>query len=523
MLTKTCFVLATTLLIATEVIAVPPPPTAVYGAYVLLAQTPQGEPVAFARVIIDTGYPCPTIAGGNHPIVMTTRDNPHGFSVLVCEAAIGFEQTLRVALSDGEIALPRVSKKPTHIIAFGDTGCKVWKQGETSGCAPGSLAMPFAQLASAAASGPPAELILHMGDYNYRGTPGHVLLTEIKNGVSSQKRRRVYDAGDGEKKKERCQQTSGYGFVSQNAANSNARDTWEKWRNDFFRPAGALLTAAPWVFARGNHELCSRAGPGWFYFLDPSSNLPAGGGRQLRCPVPDRAGKPIDNVVLRDPYAVDLGTLTIVVLDSANACDAFAPVKAFSSKYQDQFKRVRKLTPDRGTTWLMSHRPIWGVTKYRKKESTGCTSENQYGCINLTLQESLKHSIGTLPAGIKLVVSGHMHRFQSLTFTGGRRPPQLIFGNGGVELAESPPTGSFTATVAGDSASGRATGKTVTTVNGSMVAFGYLDFTYDGAGSWTANMVNPPHALYALTIADCGSQRATEGSVCEFAPDIMAE
>ena len=30
------------------------------------------------------------------------------------------------------------------------------------------------------------------------------------------------------------------------------------------QPAAELLATAPWVVARGNHELCSRAGLGWF-------------------------------------------------------------------------------------------------------------------------------------------------------------------------------------------------------------------------------------------------------------------
>jgi len=29
-----------------------------------------------------------------------------------------------------------------------------------------------------------------------------------------------------------------------------------------------LLTQAPWVFARGNHESCARSGQGWFRFID---------------------------------------------------------------------------------------------------------------------------------------------------------------------------------------------------------------------------------------------------------------
>ena len=516
-----------TILAMPLIVVAAPPSEAVFGAYVLLVQAPDGRTVPFARVIIDTGYTCPNIVGESEqsPITMTTRSNPHGFSVLVCEAVIDFDKTLQVALSDGAIDLPTVSSNPKHIIAFGDTGCKLPKKNDkATACMRGEVAEPFASLAKAAAADSSVDLILHLGDYNYRGTPGHILLTEEKDGVLRQKKYRTYDAGDGAKKKKKCQQSDHYEFISQNADNSNFPDTWEMWRDDFFRPAGDLLTVAPWIFARGNHELCSRAGPGWFYFLDPSSELPEGGGKQLHCPQPKRTGKPIDNVVLRDSYMVNLETLNVVVMDSANACDGFAPVKAFTSHYKDQFKRVKQLTPKKGSTWFMSHRPIWGVEKFSDKESTGCTPDNRYGCINQTLQTSLQQSIGSLPGGIRLVLAGHMHRFQSLTFASNGRPPQLILGTGGVQLAGSLPIGVFQANVAEDPTQGRATGKTVIKTTPAeegasepLAAFGYLDVIYHADGTWKGTMVNP---LHKLIMADCGSDQVVSGSVCEFAPNV---
>ena len=34
-------------------------------------------------------------------------------------------------------------------------------------------------------------------------------------------------------------------------------DKWEYWEADFFVPASNLLAAAPWIAARGNHDVCS--------------------------------------------------------------------------------------------------------------------------------------------------------------------------------------------------------------------------------------------------------------------------
>ena len=52
-------------------------------------------------------------------------------------------------------------------------------------------------------------------------------------------------------------------------AGSPYGDNWAVWQKDFFDPAAPLLAAAPWVLVRGNHELCSRGGHGWFRLLDP--------------------------------------------------------------------------------------------------------------------------------------------------------------------------------------------------------------------------------------------------------------
>ena len=224
-------------------------------------------------------------------------------------------------------------------------------------------------------------------------------------------------------------------------------------------------------------------------------------------------------MVLRDPYAVDLGILRMIVLDSSNACDDQKSDKEFMSVYEAQFKQVEKLIPSKDTTWFMTHRPIWGVNDYDPKISDKCTSAKRYGCINQTLQAGIKHTMGSLPDSVKLVLAGHMHRFQSLTSSDKRHPPQLIVGNGGVALAGSQLPGTFTATVGGKQANVRATGRTVkTTRQGTQNAFGYLDIAYFDNGGWKGTLINPPGGF---SIVDCGSQKARAGSVCEFSKDIL--
>ena len=229
------------------------------------------------------------------------------------------------------------------------------------------------------------DLILHMGDYNYRGTSGHIPFQDTTLSV--------YDAGDDAYTDPLCQLESPY--YSQNASDSPVPDVWTNWRDDFFLPANDLLPKAPWIFARGNHELCSRAGPGWFYFLDPGSNLPGAAHPQGSCPPQGSLANPDTDVMSHlhfgAPYAVDLGTLRLLVLDSANACDGYAPEET-TQIYTTQYEQLAAAVTAETTTWYMSHRPLWGVAVY-----------SDTSVVNVMLQTALKNTpAGALPSAVSL-------------------------------------------------------------------------------------------------------------------------
>ena len=78
---------------------------------------------------------------------------------------------------------------------------------------------------------------------------------------------------------------------------------FDAWNADFFGPAAPLLAAAPWVMVRGNHEDCSRAGEGWFRFLDRAPMEPT---------CRDFTGD----------FVAKLGDFGIVVVDGANGAGA---------------------------------------------------------------------------------------------------------------------------------------------------------------------------------------------------------
>jgi len=462
----------------------------VHAAYVLLSEGSSG-PLAQARVIVDQGaVGCPILTDGTTTLTMSRRPQKPsgtGFAAIeVCEAEIPFGSSFTISWTGAP--LPVAKQNPSRVVIFGDTGCKE----STCGAA---LATPFDELAGqeAAKLDPAPDLVLHVGDYNYRGTSSHV--HDGDQDLS------VYDAGDDAPSDPQCQLDSPY--VSQNAGYSDDPDGWEDWQLDFFGPAAKLLAAAPWVVARGNHELCSRAGPGWFYLLDPGF-----GSGQISCPPQGGESPPTDgawpHILFPEPYLVDLGTLRVAVLDSANACDAFAP-SALRTEYETQLGTLLgKITADSRRTWLLSHRPLWGVD--------GGGSTGGWNTLNATLEQALdgvlSQSGNGLPSNLELAVAGHMHIFETLTFgtaTPQARPPQLIAGNGGIDLYsdlcsdETPCPRTFAPTVDGGSASGLV-----------IEHHGFLVLDLDPSGSgYSGQMIGKGSTVYA----DCASANLP-GSVC---------
>ncbi len=119
---------------------------------------------------------------------------------------------------------------PQRILVLGDTGCRI--KGASLQACNDPAQWPFPQLAAAAASLKP-DLVIHVGDYLYRES--------------------ACPAGN------------------QGCAGSPWGDNWTTWQADFFTPAAPLLAAAPIVLARGNHEDCKRAGPGWTRLQGPAA------------------------------------------------------------------------------------------------------------------------------------------------------------------------------------------------------------------------------------------------------------
>lgn len=184
--------------------------------------------------------------------------------------------------------------------------------------------------------------------------------------------------------------------------NSPHGDNWAAWKADFFEPAAPLLEAAPWLMVRGNHELCERGGIGWTRLLDPRAD----------------AGDCADT---SRPYRIQAGGLDLMVLDSADADDAKPDPKKVAV-YAAQFAQLLANAP--AHSWLLTHRPVWALGHGKNAGQT----------INQTLQAAIK---GHIPAGLDMVVSGHLHDFTAYAF-GPQRPSQLIAGIGGDRMDDLP-------------------------------------------------------------------------------------
>ena len=449
----------------------------VEAAYVLYGQSSDLKLLPMARVIlsgIDQTCPQLKFLDGSQPnISMSIRINPDesNFPVTVCEAIYPFATQMQV--TNSVVKLPKIDKNIGNLTVFGDTGCKSSDQD----CQLNSSNWPFPSLATKAAeSATKPDVILHMGDYNYSGTPGNITIKGLANKVQ------VYDAGDNTTQG-LCQIPGAY--YGQNSIGSEFPDSWKHWNRDFFSAAQPLFPIAPWVFARGNHELCSRAGPGWFYFLDASSTLLGQYHTQLSCPAAENPNPE----VFSPPYLLNFSSLNLAVVDSSNACD-YGLLNRDS--YINQFSILQNLinsADNNHQTWVQMHRPLWGVDGLDAGGSCGNDSSGKYCYVNQTMQNANKHS--PLPKSVNLIVSGHMHRFQFVDFKSKKHPDQLIVGNSGVKLSSLHPKTTKTLKIDNHT----------TTVMG-IKQFGYMNISLNGNKNWVGELLNPNLAEPVLLQCD---------------------
>ncbi|MGJ7579198.1 metallophosphoesterase [Variovorax sp. RHLX14] len=350
---------------------------------------PNGQTIARAITSADT---CPTIAVDANAAVMTLRaaagtpaqrttasdaadSKPSAFPVTTCETVVKPGAT---AVSVAGRLLPLPKSEPQRIAVLADTGCRMKKADNAFQACNDGIAWPFATIAATVAAMKP-DLVMHIGDYHYRENACPQDIAGCKDSAW------------------------GYG--------------WDTWEADLFKPAASLLAAAPWVFARGNHEECARAGQGWMRFLDVRSY-----GATLSCDSPAN-----DNAAnFSDPYTVALGADTqVVIFDSAKAGTAAFGASDFKFPiYQAQFRTVAKLVADTTKTSLFAnHHPILAFAPI----AGGSPAPGNNGL--QAVMRSL-NPVAYYPDGVKIALHGHVHDFQALNFSSAH-PATFVTGNGG--------------------------------------------------------------------------------------------
>ncbi|WP_317204105.1 metallophosphoesterase [Janthinobacterium sp.] len=366
-----------------------PPPGPDFASFVVLGE----HGAAVARVLI-AAPACPAIEVDGRSAPMRLRAGaatearrpgapapedarPAAFPVLSCESALAPGAASVSVLGR---ALPLPPAEARRIVVIGDTGCRLKKKDAAYQACNDAEAYPFAAVAAAAARWKP-DLVVHVGDYHYREN-------------------RCPDEQPG------CAGSPwGYG--------------WDAWRADFFDPGAALLRAAPWVMARGNHESCQRAGQGFWRFLDPRPLL---AGRDCRDAGDDGVG---DH---SDPYAVPLGgEAQLLVLDtSATSWRGFRADAPALARYRADYRLLEALSQGAAYNIGVNHQPILGFGALR--DAAGAVSlyggdaglQQAFGALNPLL----------LPPRINVMLSGHTHLWQQVSFSS-PHPSQFIAGFSG--------------------------------------------------------------------------------------------
>jgi Calcineurin-like phosphoesterase len=298
------------------------------------------------------------------------------FDVLTCEAAWP-AGVLKARVAGRDVPAPKADIR--RIVILADTGCRMKASENAYQPCNDLMQWPFAQIAQSAADLKP-DLVVHIGDMHYRESPCPVGNTGCANSPW------------------------GYGY--------------DAWQADFFNPAKPLLAAAPWVFVRGNHESCFRAGQGWFRFMDTQTWQEA---RSCNDPRFDLEAD------YSDPYAVVVGPDTqFVVFDSSKTSGKpFSEKDHAYGKYKAQMLAVDQLTKQKPHSFFMSHHPLLAIAPAAKSKQA-----RPGGNAGLQSVFEALHPQRLFPDSVDVTLHGHIHFFEAMSFKT-THPASLVLGNSG--------------------------------------------------------------------------------------------
>jgi len=319
----------------------------------------------------------------NIPMRKKSEQISADFQVITCE--LEWPKNVKEAKIDS-LVLRLPPTEINKIVVIGDTGCRLKAAENYYQDCNDHQKWPLEKVMRQAAAKNP-DLVIHVGDLHYRESP----CPEDVPG---------------------CKGASwGYGFPA--------------WKADFFEPAKPLLEKAPWIFVRGNHEVCSRAGQGWHRFID--SNL-WDEKRSCNNPINDLHGD------YSEPFAVSLGnSAQLIVFDSSkNGSKKITDKDESFSIYLNQFKTIEKLATNKKFNIFGSHHPVNIVLPSNKK---GGEAEYQLYPTGYTNVLSSIYGQELFNASMNLTIHGHNHIFEAITYEV-NRPAEIVSGNSGSSLEE---------------------------------------------------------------------------------------
>ena len=197
-------------------------------------------------------------------------------------------------------------------------------------------------------------------------------------------------------------------LIQPGCAGTPSGDNFPTWAADFFTPAAPLLAGAPMIVVRGNHEICSRAGVGYSRHLSPDAFDPA-----MPCPQKDPT------------YTVSIDGQSFAVLDTSFPPDARVD-PAMEAILRQELEAIGSAA-ETAPTMLLTHKPAWAITRG--------AHDRVYG----SSQTYAAAAGDSLPRALQVAISGHIHLFESLTFTNGG-PGQIVVGNSGTMLERPTPS-----------------------------------------------------------------------------------
>jgi predicted esterase len=308
--------------------------------------------------------------------VAQSDSKPSVFDVSTCEVI--WPTQAKSARIEGQ-AVPAPPHNIQRILIVADTGCRLKASENAFQDCNDADKWPWTQVAQSAAQRRP-DLVVHIGDIHYRESP---CPSDHKGCAGA---------------------TWGYG--------------WDAWRDDFFKPAAPLLASAPWLFVRGNHESCYRAGQGWFRFVDA---LPWSVERSCNDPADDMQGD------FSEPFAAAVSERTqFIVFDSSKSSGK--PYKSTDPafvKYQAQMKSVAELTKLKPENFFINHHPLLAAAPGKDPHVFKPAGSGGLQSAFASIEPDR-----LFPSGVSVTMHGHVHLFEALSFQSDH-PVSLVMGNSG--------------------------------------------------------------------------------------------